>query len=235
MEQIEILCLGSGSTGNCYAFRKNNQVVLVECGIEYNTICSKLISHGIAPSEIVAAVITHQHKDHVLAKKELIERGIEIHDSITDVKDGAKIKITSWLSAYCFKVEHDVEAYGFALLDTENNQSFLFINDTGEFEFPLKKIAFDVIMIECNFIGVQMDAVKRSNPKQSYKYQRQERYHLSLLGTKNMLSQMNLKYTKTIILMHLSLDCANETMMKTEIETVFGIRTLIAKRAGGMN
>lgn len=237
MEQIEIHCLGSGSTGNCYVFRKHNEVVLVECGLHYDSICSFLIKNQISPSTIVAAICTHRHQDHCFAVSQLENRGIHVYNDYKDgdVFDGAKIQITSWLRVYCFKVNHDVPAYGFAFQDTETKQQILFINDTYEFDFPLKKVKFDIVMIECNYIQVQMEAVKRSNPKQSFKYDRQMRAHLSLLGTKNMLSQMNLSKTKLIVLMHLSLDCANEAMMKTEIETVFKKRTLIARRNGGMN
>lgn len=240
MEQIEILCLGSGSTGNCYAFRKNDQVVLVECGLEYDTICSKLIQQGILPTEIVAAIVTHRHKDHSLALPQLRARGIPVYNDFIEgdqfhIGDKCKVQLCDWLKVYCFKVNHDVDAFGFALLDTENKQSYLFINDTAEFEFDLKKIPFDVVMIECNFIQFQLEAIKNSNPKASFKYARQERSHLSLLGTKNMLSQMNLKKTKTIVLMHLSMDCSNETVMKNEIESVFNIRTLIARKNGGLN
>ena len=237
MEQIEILCFGSGSTGNCYVFRKHNQVVLVECGLHYDLICSLLIANQISPSTISCAICTHRHTDHCFAMSNLENLGIHVYNDFKDgdVFDGAKIQLTSWLRVYCFKVNHDVEAYGFAFQDTENKQSILFINDTFEFDFPLKKIPFDIVMIECNFIKVQLDAIKRSDTKASFKYDRQEKSHLSLLGTKNMLSQMNLSKTKLIVLMHLSMDCANETLMKTEIETVFNIRTLIARRNGGIN
>ena len=238
-ESIKILCLGSGSTGNCYVFEKHNEVVLVECGLEYQVICQKLIEHSILPSQIKAVICTHAHKDHTLAVPDLFRHGVDLHltkniDKSGDVEDKAKIKLTDWLTAYCFAVNHDVEAYGFAFLDTQTKCSYLFINDTAEFDFPLKNIAFDTIFIECNFIQTQLDAIRRT-AKQKFKYDRQERTHLSLLGTKNMLSQMNLSKTKAIILMHLSMDCSNETAMKNEIETVFKIRTLVAKRQGGIN
>lgn len=238
-ESIKILCLGSGSTGNCYVFEKHDEVVLVECGLEYQVICQKLIEHGILPSQIKAVICTHAHKDHKLAVPDLFRHGVDLHltknvDKSGDVEDKAKIKITSWLTAYCFAVNHDVEAYGFAFLDTENKESYLFINDTAEFDFPLKGVTFNGIFIECNYIQTQLDAIRRE-AKSKFKYDRQEKTHLSLLGTKNMLSQMNLSKTKLIVLMHLSMDCANETTMKNEIETVFKIRTLVAKRQGGIN
>lgn len=238
-DKILILCLASGSDGNCYAFVKNDEVVLVECGIDYGTISKKLINYGILPTKITTVICTHRHKDHTLALADLGRRFVQMHYSKDimedgDVVDGAKIKLTDWLSVYCFKVNHDVEAYGFAFLDTENKQSILFINDTAEFEFPLKNVLFDIVMIECNYIQTQLDAIRRT-AKSDFKYGRQERTHLSLLGTKNMLSQMNLKQTKVIILMHLSHDCANETAMKNEIHTVYKIRTLVAKREGGID
>lgn len=238
-EKIEFYCLGSGSTGNCYAFRKHKEVVIVEAGIEYQNICKKLIEYGILPSEIKAVICTHAHKDHTLGVADLFRHGAKpyLDENLAnnpEVKDKAKLKMTNWLTAYCFKVNHDIDAYGFAFLDTENKESYLFINDTAEFDFPLKSIAFDGIFIECNYIQTQLDAIRRQ-AKQKFKYDRQEKTHLSLLGTKNMLSQMNLSKTKLIVLMHLSMDCANETAMKTEIESVFKIRTLVAKRQGGMN
>ena len=236
---INIYCLGSGSSGNCYVFQKNNEVVLVECGLDYQVICTKLIEYGILPTQIKAVICTHAHKDHTLAVPDLFRHGVALHltqniDKSGDVVDKAKIKLTDWLTAYCFKVEHDVEAYGFAFLDTENKKSYLFINDTTVFDFPLKKISFDAIFIECNYIQTQLDAIRRTT-KNKFKYDRQERTHLSLLGTKQMLDQMNLSKTKLIVLMHLSMDCANETAMKTEIETVYKIKTLVAKRQGGLN
>ena len=238
-EPISILCLGSGSTGNCYVFRKHNEVVLVECGLEYEIICKKLIENGILPTEIKCVICTHAHKDHTLAVPDLFRHGVKLHltqniDKSGDVKDKAKIKLTDWLTAYCFAVNHDVEAYGFAFLDTETKDSYLFINDTFEFDFPLRNVEFKTIFIECNYIQSQLDAIRRTS-KNKFKYDRQERTHLSLLNTKNMLAQMNLKSTKLIVLMHLSMDCANETAMKNEIENVFHIRTLVAKRQGGMN
>lgn len=240
MEQMEILCLGSGSTGNCYAFRKNGEVVLVECGLEYDCICSKLVAQGIAPSEIKACLITHRHKDHSLAVVDLLKRGIKVYTDYIiggGITDGAKLQVTDWLKVYCFAVEHDVPAFGFALLDTETKMATLFVNDTGEFTIPekLKGVAFDTVMIECNFVQHQLDAIRSANPRSSFKYNRQEQYHLSLLGTKHMLDQLNLSKTHAIILMHLSMDCSNETAMKVEIETVYKIRTLVAKRNGGLN
>lgn len=236
---IELYCLGSGSSGNSFAFRKHNEVVLVEAGLDYAVTCKKLIDYGVLPLEVKNVICTHAHKDHTLGVADFFRHGAKVHlttnlDQGGDVFDKNKIKLNDWLTAYCFAVNHDVDAYGFAFLDTESKESYLFINDTAEFDFPLKKIPFDVIFIECNYIQSQLDAIRR-DAKQKFKYDRQERTHLSLLGTKNMLSQMNLSKTRVIVLMHLSMDCANETIMKSEIESVFGIRCLIAKRQGGMN
>lgn len=240
-EKIDIYCLGSGSDGNCYAFKKRNEVVLVECGLDYQVILNKLLTYGILPLQIKAVICTHGHKDHTKALLDFAKRDVPYYicESVCQgggVKDKAKIQLTSWLAAYCFKVEHDVEAYGFAFLDKETKESILFINDTFEFEFPreLRSIPFDSIFIECNYLQTQLNAIRRS-ANLKFKYDRQERTHLSLLGTKHMLDQMNLSKTKVIVLMHLSMDCANEAAMKTEISTVYKIRTLVAHRDGGIN
>ena len=78
-ETISIYCLGSGSSGNCYAFEKHGEVVLVECGLEYPILQKKLIENGILPTQIKTVICTHQHSDHTKSLLELFRRGIQFH------------------------------------------------------------------------------------------------------------------------------------------------------------
>ena len=67
MDELTILCLGSGSTGNCYLLGKGDEYIMVECGFPYKTIVSKLCDYDITIDQIKAVVVSHSHKDHAFA------------------------------------------------------------------------------------------------------------------------------------------------------------------------
>lgn len=55
--QLEFLCLGSGSSGNCYLLGRGNEYVMIECGLPYRTIVSKMADHNITIDNIKALVV----------------------------------------------------------------------------------------------------------------------------------------------------------------------------------
>lgn len=253
MESIEFICLGSGSSGNCYLFKKNNQCVVVECGLDFKTIIKGMMTHNISLSDIVGVVVSHQHKDHSKALNDFIEAGVNVYipnslvglemSNMPNVKclDGlVKYDMCSWLKLTTFKTEHDVESYGFCFMDLETKESILFITDTKCFDFLYKGYSFDYIFIECNHIRKQLEVVLQKaldNGKSGevVKYKRQAEYHLSLAGCKKFLSFMNLSKTKGIFLIHLSQEVCNDVIIKNEITSVFNIRTLVCYKKGGIN
>lgn len=253
MEQIEYICLGSSSRGNAYIFKKGNECVLVECGFEWKTLLRKLTDNGISLSMIKAVIITHEHKDHSMSitqfirlsipcyvpKFALVEQLSPAYSNIHFLETEKPIQLTSWLSALPFNTDHDVLSYGFMFLDTETNQSILFINDTRLFDFSkYSGIRFNVIFIECNHLEYQLKKIVDSCislGKPTQKYERQARTHLSLRTCKMMLNSINLKSTTAIFLMHLSPECSQPDIMKTEIENVYKIKTFVCNLNGGIN
>jgi len=242
MEELEILCLGSGSSGNCYLLGKGDEYIMVECGLEYKTIVSRLDEHNISIDQIKACVVSHSHKDHALALAAIEsldipifapfrgEEGIELNKPTT---------LTSWAKVRAFKVVHDVDCYGFAFL-TSDKESVLFVTDTRYIESEYFKYKYNYIMLECNHVRKQLEAIMDKalldgNQSKVFKFKRQASYHLSLAGVKKILSNMDLRETKGIFLLHLSKECCNDALIKREIATKFGIRTLVCYRNGGIN
>lgn len=258
-ESIEFICLGSSSGGNAFLFRKHGECVLVEAGFESKKLMSKIMDANVCVSDIKSVIVTHQHSDHAQSLPFFVKRGIdcygsigcfggiteETYDDVSNVHiihEKDKIKLTSWLSVLVFPVQHDVglEAYGFAFLDTETKESILFINDTKCFDFPYKSIKFDYIFIECNHIRKQLEAMLQKaiddhDSGKTFKFSRQSKTHLSLAGCKKFLSLMNLTETKGIFLMHLSKECCNDMLVKTEIKETFKIPTFVCYREGGID
>ena len=62
---VEVHVLASGSDGNCYVIRKDDQAVMVDAGLSYKKIKSLMDLNGIDEKEIMAIFITHEHSDHV--------------------------------------------------------------------------------------------------------------------------------------------------------------------------
>lgn len=198
--------------------------------------------------DIDLCLISHNHKDHSQAKVLIANLQIPIlscESVLNDLKntknrilkDNDVVGIRKNLLIYAFNVNHDTESLGFAIIDKENNINTLLINDTYYFEFnkTLKKTKFDYIFIECNHIHSQLMAILNSkiNEHERFKYQRQERTHLSLLNVKKMLDQLDLSNTKTIFLTHFSKECCNDLVCKKELKRTYNKTFIVCKTTGG--
>lgn len=255
-KKIQFICLGSGSDGNAYVFiDSDNNKLMIECGFRLKELTMRAKMNDVSLQDIKAVMVTHKHKDHSICLKDLANLGIQCYapksalnenllnlENVKVIEDNHKIinvKDTNF-EVLVFPVNHDVEAYGFAILENKTNESVLFINDTRYFNFHLKEIAFDYIFIECNHIRKQLEAIKKNAKTTAEfsklaKYQRQSDYHLSLAGCKKFLFDMNLSKTKGIFLMHLSKELTNDLVLKTEIKETFNIETFICYSFGGIN
>lgn len=56
--------LGSGSKGNAWLVEKNSTRVLIDCGFGVREMAGRLARLGLAPSDVSAILITHEHSDH---------------------------------------------------------------------------------------------------------------------------------------------------------------------------
>lgn len=224
---MEIVCLGSGSSGNAYIIKDNDATLLLECGFEFSKLVKKLHRNNIAITDIDACAITHYHSDHSKASELLEKYNILIVHKNT--------LIHSQFSIHNFPLCHDVEAYGFVITFTQSHNKILFINDTSCCNLPndVIKSKYDYVMIECNHTRRKLkELMENAEQENMEKYQRQHDFHLSLAGTKKMLSALDLSQTKAIYLMHLSQEASEPEVMKTVIESTFNIKTYVCKKEG---
>lgn len=61
---MKVAVLGSGSSGNATLVRAGDTVVLVDAGFSARDLAQRMRSLGVAPEEVQAVVITHDHGDH---------------------------------------------------------------------------------------------------------------------------------------------------------------------------
>lgn len=62
---LRLCSLYSGSSGNCIFVEDGQTRLLVDCGVSGKKIEQALSSHGIDLKSINAALVTHEHSDHV--------------------------------------------------------------------------------------------------------------------------------------------------------------------------
>jgi phosphoribosyl 1,2-cyclic phosphodiesterase len=61
---VELIVLGSGSSGNTAVLRSGETAILIDAGLSAKKTLARLASAGLAPAQISAVLLTHEHGDH---------------------------------------------------------------------------------------------------------------------------------------------------------------------------
>lgn len=253
MTEIIAYCLASSSEGNCYIYdfkeEEKHSIIMVECGIPFNEILSKLAKLQINIIDVQCCLITHAHRDHSYAVKELIKCGIPIYcsemtanylniESYRMLKSGYLAELNENIKVIPFEVIHDIEGcLGFFIFNKD--KSLLFINDSYKVPFDLTIFKPTIVFIECNYedkiTHILYNQAKKNNDKESiHRYERILKAHMGVYGCKKVLSHIDLTSCKFIALMHLSDRNSNEYKMKEEIYKAFKIRVGVCQKRGGI-
>lgn len=223
---MNIQIIASSSLGNCYKIDDGDTALLMECGISYKEI-QKALDFKI--SSIDACLITHEHKDHSKAYKDLLDKGIRLvmspgtKDALAiDSEVVRLIKAKEFITIGTFNIMafdtvHDVvEPIGFLIESTKTGEKLVFFTDTIYMKYTFKNI--DYYMCECNYVKSVLD---NKNIEQSLR-NRIVRSHMSLEILLDFLAKTDLKRTKKIYVMHLSDSNSDERLIKTEIQKTTG-------------
>jgi len=62
---VRFASLASGSKGNCLVAEADGSRVLVDCGLSPRETARRLARLGLAPADLSAILVTHEHDDHV--------------------------------------------------------------------------------------------------------------------------------------------------------------------------
>ena len=63
--ELYLTALGSGSSGNAFAIHCGSDVILIDAGFSCKELKKRLTSSGIAPENVRAVLLTHEHNDHL--------------------------------------------------------------------------------------------------------------------------------------------------------------------------
>ena len=234
-KMIEITSLASGSRGNCYRISDGRTPLLLECGIPYRDIRREL---RFQMSEIAGCLISHEHKDHCLALKDMVKAGIDCYMSVGTARAlgveshriiyaraKQQFKLHTW-TILPFEIEHDAkEPLGF-LLSNEKGEKLLYATDTAYLRYKFPGVTH--IMIECNYAEDLLDANIASGAIDPVMKHRLIRTHFSLGNVKEFLRANDLSKLKGIWLLHLSDGNSDAQRFKREIQEITGKEVYIA-------
>lgn len=77
-ENLTLLTFGSGSSGNCAYLGTASCGILIDAGVNADTVRDSLRRHGINPRAIKGIVLTHDHTDHVKYVYPLVKKRPDI-------------------------------------------------------------------------------------------------------------------------------------------------------------
>ena len=208
---MDIKILASGSRGNCYLVSDGITPLLLECGIPIDEI-EEGSRFGL--SLVVACLVSHEHKDHSKAMKDIVKRGIDVYTSagtiealgmaghrIHPVSPREQFKIGPW-TILPFAVTHDAaEPLGF-LIANQNGERLLYVTDTSYVKYRFGGLTH--IMVEVNYsLDLLAESVANIVTDLAVKH-RVVQSHMSLDTVKGMLLANDLSQVKEIHLLHLS-------------------------------
>nr|WP_312986102.1 MBL fold metallo-hydrolase [Clostridioides sp.] len=238
---MKIKVLGSSSKGNCYLLQVKKETLILECGINYKQIL-KGLNYDL--ESVVGCLVTHEHKDHSKAIKELTENGIDVFTSKgtlekLDIKNHRTKIIESERSFKIgefkilpFKAEHDAaEPLGFLIQHKEIGK-LLFLTDSYYCEYKFKGL--NHILIECNYSKDILDRNIKNGVIKVFLRNRIVKSHFELNNMIDFLKCNNLKNLKTLTLIHLSADNSDKDLFKKEVERNIGMPVNIAKTGIGI-
>ena len=232
---LHIDCFASGSAGNLYRVDDGRTKLLLECGVPFREVQRHL---AFRTTGISACLVTHEHKDHSRAVRDMLRLGIPCcmskgtaaalgimeNPAVRIVADREPFQVRTW-SVLPFATQHDAaEPLGF-LLDS-GAERVLYATDTYyiRYKFP----PCTVILIECNHAYDIVDRRVEEGKLDRALAKRLVRSHMSLENLVEFFHANDLSSVREIHLLHLSDQNADEARFQQTIAALTGKPVYVA-------
>lgn len=229
---MEIYSLASGSKGNCFLIGN----ILLDCGISYRQIKTRLQSIGKDINDVKYLLITHEHTDHVSGIGTLLGNlDLEIYMTEKtyngfgknyDKIRGKSINFINYYESFYLDnvlvtpipLSHDsTDCIGFTF---KGDEFVSYFADTGYFKSDNYKYVFnaDKYIIEFNH-DIEM---LNNSSRPIYLIQRilSNKGHLCNMDACDILNQIKGDNTKCIYPCHISRECNSDELILEMIESM---------------
>lgn len=238
--------LYSSSTGNAYVVTAaNGKRLMIECGVTWAEL-QKALNYDL--SGIVGCLLTHEHKDHSKAVREVMRAGIAVWasegtlDALGVYHDRRTVGMDSYTTPYsigpfevsCYDSKHDA-VQPFLYTVKCDNENLLFATDTSHIKQQFA-IPFNIIAIECSYNKEYLQKRVDAGTIHEEVAKRLLTSHMEEKETARYLSEFcDLSKCREIHLLHCSADSLHKERIKTEFEKRFFIETRIVESASYIN
>lgn len=229
---MNLKCLGSSSSGNCYILSNEEEILILEAGVKFSAVKEAL---NFDLSKVKAVVCSHLHGDHSKYVRDFIYSGIPVladesvfsHYSLpvsVIAKHQHEYKFGGF-SVKPFSVEHDVPTFGFLLHHKEMGKT-VFITDTGVVDYTFSNL--NNIIVEANFSDEIIEKNVMNGIIHPVHEKRVKMSHLSIEECMQWLKCIDLSFVNNIVLAHLSSQNSDSGLFKTKVEQKFAKNVYVA-------
>lgn len=237
MMKLIVVC--SGSKGNSYVLTDGSESLVLDCGCKSSEI---LAAVDYKLKNIKGALLTHEHKDHILSWKHLKTYGIKVYGNkelaeklgcevIPDKKSftiGGFVVTPLYIPHTTRSPTGELEpCANYAYIIKHKDMGTLFYATDFEYlPYTFYSWAIEHWLIECN----HMDIVSRASNEN--KFEHVLKGHSSLSTVAEIVKKNKHVSMMNIVLCHLSKENADPEKMVQTIQDVAGNRTnvCVAKR-----
>jgi len=220
---MSMAVLGSGSKGNAALVRCGSTHILVDAGLSAKQLVLRMKARGVAPEQLDAILLTHEHSDHAQGVDVLLrQRSIPVFaNALTREALSHKVKSTiAWkifhsgqefqlgnLKINSFRIPHDAaEPVGYVLKGSDTQ--LCMVSDVGYVTKLMRENlkGSDGLYIEANY---DQALLERDTKRPWATKQRivSRHGHLSNHQTAELLAEIACEKLKMVMLSHLSSDC----------------------------
>lgn len=227
---MDIKVIASGSSGNCYRVSDGKTALLLDAGIPFKRI---QIGCGFRTSAIRGCLVTHRHGDHAKAIPKLLERGISVYGPMElsalygGVQDMEALKeyAIGTFNVLPFRVEHDVECYGYRIRSEATKETLLYITDTAYVRYTFQGLTH--LMVEANYgQEIIMDNARKGNVP-LFLAERVVKSHMSIETLLGLLRANDMSQVRQIYLLHLSDGNSNAEDFKRQVQRETGAEVYV--------
>lgn len=224
-----LITVGSGSSGNNYIIRADNEVLILEAGVPFKK-CSKVLNYDL--KGVVGCCVTHAHKDHSGYIKQYQQHGLTVYSNADVASDFDGVTELESMKKYHFggftviglEVPHGDTPNIAYVIDHPSFGRLCFITDAERFPYQLQGI--NTLMIECNYSDdIRVDAMLNGAELRA-----QSRNHMEISETIRTINRLKSADLSSVILLHLSQGLSDAEDFKRRIFEECGVRAEVASK-----
>ena len=230
-DDMYVKCLGTGSSGNCYALvDKVGNILLLDAGISLKEI---KIGIDFQVSKIVGCLCTHAHSDHSLALKDIGKMGVPIVAPYLEKPKSDYIK--GFVVMYFALTDSDGKfvhsnadgsecpVYGFFITSDVEPLRMVYITDCEFCKYRFSEL--DTLLLGINYMDSKIDNEEETKKRHILNG------HMSLdTGVEFIKVCDREKTLKNVIVCHMSESNSDEKIFGSEIRKVTDSNIYFARK-----